>query len=401
MLRSIMGYNNQFSVAYSFDLHSTSDVFSEDNHCLAEILHHPEDTRDARALVYVDSGVAQADPGLCERISRWFHVHQDHGVHLAAMPELIEGGEVLKNDMSIVDRVGQACLANKICRHSYIITIGGGAVLDAVGFAASIIHRGIRHIRLPSTVLAQCDAGLGVKNGINRFGNKNFYGCFAPPWAIINDSKFLEILPERSWRSGIAEAFKVSIIKDKEFASWLITHAEQLAARDLSCMETLIERSAQLHLDHICLSGDPFEQGSSRPLDFGHWSAHRLEIISKHELNHGEAVAIGVALDLCYASFINRLSHDTVSLILDALHQCGFTLWHNALELDNPPGRRSVLQGLEQFREHLGGELTLAMPDGLGQQKDIYEFDEIIFEKALQMLKDENRRLANCAQPTR
>lgn len=389
----LMKYPQRFQVSYNFDLHFTDDVFAEGNPLLAEVLRSPDLERPARALVYIDSGVSNADPQLANRIRHWFHCHLDRGIQLAAMPFIVDGSEAIKNDIGIIDRVGQQALEHNICRHSYVIIIGGGAVLDAIGCAASLIHRGIRQIRLPTTVLAQNDAGLGVKNGLNRFGNKNFYGSFTPPWAIINDSAFLKSLPERSWRAGIAEAFKVAIIKDKDFLSWLINNAEALYERQLESMVELIRRCALLHLDHICSGGDPFEQGSSRPLDFGHWSAHRLEIISGHELNHGEAVAIGVAIDLCYAMCIKRINAASVSLIIDALDTVGFQLWHDALDLDNPPGRRSILKGLEQFREHLGGALTLAMPDGLGQRKDIHEFDEAVFEEALSYLRTECLRI--------
>lgn len=388
-----MKYSQHFQVDYNFDLHFTEGAFEPENPLLAEVLVQASPERPARALVYIDSGVVDADPNLPNRIRKWFAAHHDEHVQLAAMPFIIDGGETVKNNLGIIDTVGQHALEHNICRHSYIIIIGGGAVLDAVGCAASLIHRGIRQIRFPTTVLAQDDAGLGVKNGLNRFGNKNFYGCFTPPYAIINDFAFIKQLPDRSWRAGIAEAFKVAIIKDKDFLSWLINEADALANRKHNSMQELIRQCALLHLDHICSAGDPFEQGSSRPLDFGHWSAHRLEIISDHELNHGEAVAIGVAIDLCYAALINRVSSASVSLILDALATIGFDLWHDALELDNPPGRRSILKGLEQFREHLGGTLTLAMPDGLGQRKDIHEIDEVLLETALNNLQAEWQRI--------
>lgn len=390
-----MKFQQHFQVDYNFDVHFTEDVFDPANEVLAEVMNSGQANRPARALVYVDRGVSEADSALTAKIRKWFQSHSDKHVQLAAMPFVVDGGETIKNDLSIIDRVGQHALEHNICRHSYIIIIGGGAVLDAVGCAASLIHRGIRQIRLPTTVLAQDDAGLGVKNGLNRFGNKNFYGCFTPPYAIINDASFIKRLSERSWRSGMAEAFKVAIIKDQDFLSWLINHASALAQRNHDAMVELIRRCALLHLDHICNAGDPFEQGSSRPLDFGHWSAHRLEIISDHELNHGEAVAIGVAIDLCYAALINRVSQASVSLILDALATIGFALWHDALDLDNPPGRRSILKGLEQFREHLGGELTLAMPDGLGHRKDIHELDEALLEQALLNLNSEWQRIKN------
>jgi 3-dehydroquinate synthase len=177
----------------------------------------------------------------------------------------------------------------------------------------------------------------------------------------------------------------------------VIDLAPALRQRDPQAMRHVVERCAILHLEHITTSGDPFEKGSSRPLDFGHWSAHRLEILSRHRLQHGEAVAIGVALDCCYAVAIGRLTMDEVEPILGALARIGFALWDDALELRDPQGRRRILEGLEQFREHLGGALTLAMPDGLGRRRDITSFCEATFETAARNLRARRAQLNRLA----
>lgn len=382
-----MPHDFAFSVPYRFRLRFTRDAFAPENDALLEVLAPPSPNRPARALVFVDEGVLAGDRDLPGRIHRWFATHDPRLVQLAAAPEVVPGGEAVKADLAIVERVGRMALDHAMCRHSYVVIVGGGAVLDAVGFAASLVHRGLRQIRLPTTVLAQADAGLGVKNGLNHFGNKNFLGTFTPPDAIVNDSRFLESLDARSWRAGIAEAFKVAIIKDTAFLAWLVAGAARIRDRDLPTMLEAVERCALLHLDHITQGGDPFEKGSSRPLDFGHWSAHRLEILSRHRLQHGEAVAIGVAIDLCYAVEIGRVARAEVEPVLAALATCGFRLWDECLDLRDQHGRRAVLAGLEQFREHLGGELTLAMPDGLGARRDIGEFDEARCERALKALR--------------
>ncbi len=380
-----MRFQQTLTVSWNLDLRFTEDVFAPENDTLADVLPAEAPGQAARVLVYIDRGVVQADPHLLTRIHTWFALREQ--LHLATLPEVLDGGEEIKNDTDIINRVSGTIAENHLCRHSYVIIIGGGAVLDAIGCAASLAHRGIRQVRLPTTVLAQNDAGLGVKNSLNRHGNKNFLGTFTPAWAIINDCRFLRALDDRTWRAGIAEAFKVALIKDEQFLSWLIAHSHAFAARDMAAMNELIQRCAILHLNHIVSSGDAFEMGSSRPLDFGHWSAHRLEILSRHSLNHGEAVAIGIALDCCYAAHIGRLPVALVPLILDALQQCGFVLWHEALDIHDAQGSNSVLAGIEQFREHLGGTLTLAMPNGTGQQLDIHDFDEAIFTHALNDLR--------------
>lgn len=381
----------ELQVSWNFAFHLTRDLFAPGNELLLEVLAHPED-RPARALVFLDDHLAAADPGLEGRIHRWFAAHQAAGVQLAAAPVPVPGGEAAKRDWSVVELVGRLAAEHGICRHSYVLAIGGGAVLDAVGLGAALVHRGLRLVRLPSTTLAQCDAGLGVKNAINGGLGKNFLGTFAPPWAVIDDLALLDLLDDRQWRAGIAEAVKVAVIKDATFLQWLDLHATALAARDHRAMAAMVERCALLHLDHITAGGDPFETGSSRPLDFGHWSAHRLELLSRHRLSHGEAVAIGVSLDLLYAQAEGRIATQDAEMALRVLERCGFVLHDPVLDLRDSEGRRQVLGGLVSFREHLGGRLTLAMPDGLGRRCDINSLDETLVDRCCHELRRRGQR---------
>jgi 3-dehydroquinate synthase len=347
----------------------------------------------AKALVYIDDGVLRADATVSKRIVAWFDANRV--ATLAQPPCAVPGGEPCKEGWSVVERVAADCHRLGVDRHSYIMVIGGGAVLDAVGFAAGIIHRGIRLVRLPTTTLAQADAGLGVKNAINYFGAKNFLGTFQPPWAVVNDRRFLALQDDRTWRSGLSEAVKVALIKDADFFHHLVEMAPRIAGRDLTALGDMIDRCATIHLDHIRNSGDPFEQGSSRPLDFGHWSAHQLEAITahrgEHRLTHGEAVAIGVALDVAYAVESNWLSQKDAELAWTALHLAGFSLDDDALDERDSEGSRLIFQGLEAFRVHLGGRLTLTMPLGLGGRQDIETFDLSCFERALVRLRQWSR----------
>ncbi|GDY12590.1 3-dehydroquinate synthase [Planctomycetota bacterium] len=388
----------QVTAAWRFRLHTTADAFAPDaGELLGELRRDTPDGRTARAIVAIDEGVLRAAPEMPGRIHRWFLANEGAGVRLAAAPIAIPAGEVAKDGWALVDRIARTCAEVGLCRHSYAIAIGGGAVLDAVGFAASLIHRGLRQIRLPTTTLAQCDAGLGVKNAVNFCGQKNFLGTFTPPQAIINDRSFLPRQDDRSWRAGIAEAVKVAIIKDAAFIGRLAELAPAIAARDLPALAEAIDRCAALHLDHITSAGDPFEQGSSRPLDFGHWSAHRLEVLSGHRLLHGEAVAIGVALDLGAAVGLGYIAQADAERCLDILRTVGFRLWDECLDLRDAHGRRRVLAGLDHFREHLGGDLTLAMPDGLGRRQDIHQLTDATFESACTWLRARQR--SNQAAP--
>ena len=259
--------------------------------------------------------------------------------------------------------------ARRLDRHAMVLCIGGGAVQDAVGYAAATAHRGLRVLRMPTTVLSQNDGGVGVKNGINAFEAKNFLGTFAPPWAVLNDARFLSTLEARDLRAGMAEAVKVALIRDADFFNWIEGNAKSLAAFEPVTLSELIRRCAHRHLEHIAGGGDPFETGTARPLDYGHWAAHRLEVLSCHDLRHGEAVAIGMALDARYATQIGQLSEPDLTRICVLLESLGLSLWHPALGPD-------VLRGLQDFREHLGGELTIPLLTEIGAYRDAHEMDE-------------------------
>lgn len=373
---------------FSYPVVFTRDAFAEGNPALRDLLG-PEVERHPRPVlqVFIDGAVAAAFPDLPPRIDRYLARHLPR-LHAAGRPVVVRGGEAVKSDRAGVDELVALMAEARLDRHSYVLVIGGGAVLDAVGFAASIVHRGVRVIRMPTTVLAQNDAGVGVKTAINHPAGKNFLGTFAPPWAVVNDGAFLASLPDAEWRAGIAEAFKVALIKDAAFFDWLCEAAPQLALRDGAAMETLVERCADLHLLHIRTSGDPFEMGRARPLDYGHWSAHQLEAMTEYRVGHGQAVAIGITLDALYAARAGLLPRTAAERLLYALSACGFILWDDALDERDASGRHAVLDGLDRFREHLGGALCITLPTGVGVSREFSALQVDLVEQALAELKE-------------
>jgi 3-dehydroquinate synthase len=340
----------------------------------------------ARLLVVVDEGVSDAHPTLTDDVAVYCSVHSD-AFELMAPPLVVPGGEAIKNQAGPVDEIRAAIDIHGVDRHSYVMAIGGGAVLDAVGYAAATAHRGVRLIRVPTTVLAQDDSAVGVKNGINAFGKKNFVGSFAPPHAVLNDFDLLVTLGDRDWRAGISEAVKVALLKDPAFFAWMEHHARDLNERSLTAMAKLVHRSAELHLNHIATSGDPFELGSSRPLDFGHWAAHKLEQLSHHELRHGEAVAIGIALDSTYSYLTGSLPHADWRRIIDLFEAVSLPIWHRDMATPGTGGRPAVLAGLEEFREHLGGRLTIMLLERIGSGFEVHELDEGVLLEASDLLR--------------
>lgn len=363
------------SLTYEHRALFTRDVFAPGNTTLRGLVEGALDGREkARVLVFVDGGLLRgAGEQLLARIVRYFAANSDV-LDLVEAPIPMPGGEACKNDWGLVTKVWEQINQAALCRHSYVIAIGGGAVLDLVGFAASTAHRGLRHVRMPTTTLSQGDGGVGVKNGVNYFGKKNWIGSFSVPFAIINDLNFLRTLPERERRAGIIEAIKVALIRDAKFFKFIEDRADELAKLDEDALEAVIRCSAELHMNHIAQGGDPFELGSARPLDFGHWIAHKLEQISGFRVGHGEAVAIGMAVDLLYASRAGLLDPEDAQRILTLIERIGFKLWDADL-LQSDGEQLLVIRGLEEFREHLGGELTITLVIGIGKAIEVHEMD--------------------------
>jgi len=370
-----------FTVSFHYKIFFTAHLFDADNALLKKFMTEQNSEGVKKKILFiVDEAVAENHPQLIDRVKIYFK--NIPSVFLSEVLIII-GGEQAKNDEACLQKVLTAINKYGIDRHSFVAAIGGGSVLDMVGYACAIAHRGIRHVRIPTTVLSQNDSGIGVKNSFNFFGKKNFLGTFAPPVAVFNDAHFLTTLSERDWRSGIAEAVKVALIKDADFFEWLEGNATAMAMRNMAAMQYQIKRCAELHLEHIA-SGDPFEMGSSRPLDFGHWSAHKLEQLSNFSVRHGEAVAMGIALDSTYSYLSGKLKKPDLERILNLLETLGFSLIHPEMEVN---GEKSpLLEGLNEFREHLGGQLTITLLRGIGQSEEVHEMDTELLRKASEWL---------------
>lgn len=378
----------QFEVSFTYPVHFTEGLFEQENTLFADLIGEHSSGDNRKILFVLDEGMYRHHPRLFEDVLNYAAKYKG-AFHPLGEPVVIPGGETAKNHPEYVGEIHDAVNKANLDRHSYVCVIGGGAVIDTAGYAAATAHRGIRLIRVPTTVLAQNDAAVGVKNGINAYGKKNFLGTFVPPFAVLNDYRFLHTLDDRDWRSGISEAVKVALLKDAEFFRYLEEHAELLNRREEEPMQRLIYRCAELHLDHIATSGDPFEMGSSRPLDFGHWAAHKLEQLTNYRLRHGEAVAVGLALDVTYSYLKGMLPEEEWRRVLEMLVTAGFELHVSELHsrLDQPTHEDSLFRGLEEFREHLGGELTIMLLEKIGRGTEVHKVDYELYRKAIPMLE--------------
>jgi 3-dehydroquinate synthase len=380
----------RFTITYEYPVHFTDGLLRPDNPILVQALSRLEPDRRHRCIVFVDDGVIAARREIVDEITAYASAH--HGsIELVAPPIAVPGGERIKNELFFVEQMQGQLVQHRIDRHSYVIAIGGGAMLDAVGLVAATTHRGIRLIRVPTTVLAQDDSGVGVKNGVNLLGVKNLVGTFAPPFAVLNDIELLARLPTRDKIAGMAEAVKVALIRDADFFAWLERHAEDLVTFERPALARMVRRCAELHMHQIARGGDPFETGSARPLDYGHWSAHKLETLTKHHLRHGEAVAIGMALDARYSVLAGLLAPGAEERICALLEFLGFRLWHPALESRRQHGDLAVIEGLREFQEHLGGELTVTLLEDIGHGVEVHEIREAWVLDAIAWLKQRDQ----------
>lgn len=376
--------NQNFQVSFNYDIIFSRSVFNIKNSTLIDVIRKESFFQVPKIAIVIDKALINFNSKLIQDIISFFRHHQFH-IDINSFL-IVDGGEVVKNNISYIENFLELINYCKIDRHSFFITIGGGAVLDASGFASAIAHRGVRLIRIPTTILSQNDSGVGVKNSINYFSKKNFLGTFTPPYAVINDSDFLKTLSDRDWRSGISEAIKVALIKDSIFFEWIEINVQLLCERNISAMEDLIFRCAFLHTNHISKEGDPFEKGSSRPLDFGHWAAHKLEQLTNYNVTHGEAVAIGISLDATYSFLSNNISLNSLNRILNCFISLGFSITHPFLTSHI----EEVLNGLDEFREHLGGQLTIMLLSDIGEGMEVNILDNIQIVNSIRFLSSFN-----------
>jgi len=321
--------------------------------------------------IFIDSGFAAANPSVVSAASRY-----------DSAPMIVPGGAAAKNDEPVLRAILGHLAAAHPDRHSFVLAIGGGSVLDAVGFATAIFHRGLRLIRMPTTVLAQADAGIGVKNGIDFLGQKNLLGVFAPPHAVVCDRGMVRTLPREEKIAGLSECVKAGIIRDANYFHSLETDLPLLRECEPAALARAAETAARIHLRQITEGGDPFERGSARPLDFGHWAAHRIEVMSAKRVGHGNAVVVGMALDTVYANLAGLLPMADRDRIFALARGLGLPLW--LPELDQT---EDLLRGLGDFREHLGGKLCVTLPKAIGATVEVNAMDSLLIRRAIQSMR--------------
>jgi len=278
---------------------------------------------------------------------------------LQAELHIIPDGEQYKTVETwygILDKLVQM----KARRDASLIALGGGVVGDITGFAAACYMRGIRFLQAPTTLLAQVDASVGGKTGINHVQGKNLVGAFHQPAAVFIDSATLDTLPRREFSAGLAEVIKYGAIRDGEFFDWLDSRAVAIGAREPQALEHLISRSVMNKAEIV--ARDEKESGLRALLNFGHSFGHALEAETGYErFLHGEAVAIGMVVAAWLSESRGLCAAGTADRLADLLRRCGLPVH---IPTDVPV--EGLAGALELDKKAVASGLRLILLDAIG-----------------------------------
>lgn len=287
--------------------------------------------------------------------------------------EVISVTEAEKTMESVLT-VCNAARRHGLARRDLLIAFGGGVCCDVVAMAASLVRRGIPYVCLPTTLLAQVDAGIGVKGAVNFGGAKSYLGCFAPPAGVFYDTEWLITLPQDALRAGMAEILKLGLIRDAELFWEVVDHSDRLLQTGFSDSQGtgqhVIGRSVELLLDE--LQTDCYENHSlQRLLDLGHTFSGRLEELSGYRLSHGMAVAIDIALSTAIAAELGMLNAEESDRILDAVKAVGLPIF-STLCISH-----EMTEAMRAVARHRGGDLNLVVPLTIGRAGFIPRTEDI------------------------
>lgn len=268
---------------------------------------------------------------------------------------LIGTGETIKT-LATVENIYSRLIAAGADRSSFVLGIGGGIVTDVTGFAASTFMRGVPFGFVPTTLLGQVDAGVGGKNGVNVDGFKNMAGTFNQPHFVVCDPALLSTLPDREFRSGVAEALKAGIIADAALFATIENTAFETLRCDVSLLAHVVERSVGVKV--AVVERDEYEKGERRKLNLGHTLAHAIEKATG-QMNHGEAVAVGTALISRAAVRLGVLGEADCRRITETFERLGF-------QLASPVDMKRLLRAVMKDKKAEEGKLHLVLPTGIG-----------------------------------
>ncbi len=288
---------------------------------------------------------------------------------------MVPDGEEYKT-MKQAERLIDLAVDHHFDRDSLVLTLGGGVIGDLGGFVAAIYQRGIKFVQIPTTLLAQVDSSVGGKVAVNHPQAKNMIGAFHQPRLVLIDTAVVSSLPEREYRSGLAEVVKYGIIADSEFFAFLRDGAGLINNRDLFVVQQIIYRSCQIKAGII--ENDEREDGLRAILNLGHTFGHAIETFSGYGYyRHGEVVAMGIILATRLARRLNLLEVDDTEAIIDLLQALGL----------NPPfpdlAPQDLVDLMYQDKKVRNGRLRLVLPISIGQVTIKDDVSRLLLEETI------------------
>lgn len=262
--------------------------------------------------------------------------------------------------IDVADRLWQEMLLAGADRKSWVVAVGGGVIGDLAGFVAATFARGLKFVQIPTTLLADVDSSVGGKVGVNLPAAKNMVGAFWQPLGVLIDTGVLATLPDREYRSGLAEVVKYGVILDADFFAFLEQHVAEINRRDAATLTKIIARSCELKAD-VVRQDEREETGLRAVLNYGHTFGHAFEAVAGYgELTHGEAVAIGMQCAARLACRLNRVDDAFVARQENLLTALGLPVKTPALE------QGALLEAMQRDKKVEHGRLRFVLPDRLG-----------------------------------
>lgn len=354
---------------YSYNVEIVSDLFAPDNPTFAATIGNRP------SLVVLSPSISRL---YGDRITRYLSHHFPAGQCTVFTCLSGEHNKVLETAVGICAKAKEC----RLDRDGLFIGIGGGIVLDLVGFAASMYRRGTKFVKVATTLVGQVDVAVGVKTGVNAFRSKNILGSYYPAFATLNDPQFLRTLPEREMRCGMAEVIKMGLACDPVLFEQIDQGLALGSMGGLKSLDYDIYVRAMLRMMEE-LQPNLLEAELERVVDFGHTFSMRFEIESDHRILHGEAVAIDMALSCCIARLLGRMSGRDCDRAVHQIQRSGLSVWDDEVcHLDN------LEASIDEVQLHRKA-VNLVLPSALGQSFFIKHKSELgngVLSEALEML---------------
>lgn len=344
--RPILAMRAAQSIAFEIE-HTTAPVFDGANAALRSAL------AGRPALLVVDERLW---PAHGRAITRYADAH----LHCAGIVQL--AGDETTKSFEAVTALCATAIERALPRNGAFVAVGGGTILDAVGFAASIYRRGVAYVRVPTTLVGMIDVGVGIKQAVNFGGKKNVIGSFYPPLRTLNDITFLAGLPRRELACGIAEAIKIAVLCDRTLFALIEDHAGELVDSGFvsprSAGTALLVRAEAAMIAQ--LAPNLYETSLCRTVDFGHSFSPLIETSTGYAVAHGEAVALDMLISTAIAVARTLCPPNVVDRLATLYRRIGLPVAHPALS------PLLLERALSDARLHRGGALNLVVPTGIG-----------------------------------